>query len=339
IVLILFCHHHHHRDHDYDLDKSTNEQSPHVIVITICGDTSFHQAIIALKSILIFAQQHHDDNPSLHFIIMTDWQMMTTISRALDQMNTDSSSHFTYDLKPIEYPNMNDGEVRIWRSLFKQCASQRLFLPALIDYDSVIYIDTDVLVFTSVHEIWSFFDRMNQTQMAAATYESEDFSSNWYHRFARHPYYPPYGLNSGVMLMNLTRMRQFGWLERLQPILNEYRSRIVWGDQDIINIIFSMNVGRILIMDCCWNYRPDHCVYSLSCQSAKQNGIRILHGNRGSFVQPDKQPTFNRIFQVIERVNLTRNERHVIIDDLKQIMLTQKNNCAKIVDFIIKSIE
>lgn len=83
IVLILFCHHHHHRDHDYDLDKSTNEQSPHVIVITICGDTSFHQAIIALKSILIFAQQHHDDNPSLHFIIMTDWQMMTTISRAV----------------------------------------------------------------------------------------------------------------------------------------------------------------------------------------------------------------------------------------------------------------
>ena len=81
IVLILFCHHH--RDHDHDLDKSTNEQSPHVIVITICGDTSFHQAIIALKSILIFTQQHHDDNPSLHFIIMTDWQMMATISRAV----------------------------------------------------------------------------------------------------------------------------------------------------------------------------------------------------------------------------------------------------------------
>ena len=259
--------------------------------------------------------------------------------------------YFTYNLKKIEYPNMNTSDIQIWRSLFKQCASQRLFLPAiLIDYDSIIYLDTDVLVFTPITQIWSFFNQMNQTQLAAATYESEDYSSNWYYRFARHPYYPPYGLNSGVMLMNLTRMRKFGWTERLPSILNEYRSKIVWGDQDIINIIFSKNIDRIFVMDCSWNYRPDHCVYSQTCRSAKQNGIQILHGNRGSFVQPDKQPIFKMIFQLIEQFNLGRNESStiIIIDELKQIMFKQnnivgqsnlKNNCDKIPNLIIKSIE
>ncbi|OTF79127.1 glycosyltransferase-like protein [Euroglyphus maynei] len=263
--------------------------------MTICGEESFHQGIVALKSALIFSA--NDTLRPYHFIVMTDPEMMANISDAMHSdlsSSSESANPFTYVLKQIEYPNMNDGEARVWRSLFKQCASQRLFLPALIDHDSVVYLDTDVLLFTSVGEIWSFFDRMNQTQLAAATFESEEYSTNWYRRFARHPYYLPYGLNSGVMLMNLTRMRQFGWMDRMRPILDEYGGRIVWGDQDIINIIFSRNVDRIFLMDCCWNYRPDHCVYSLSCRSAQQNGIRILHGNRGSFVQPDKQPTFRR---------------------------------------------
>ena len=56
------------------------------------------------------------------------------------------------------------------------------------------------------------------------------------------------GVNSGVMLMNLTRMRQFGWEKYVVPIYHEYKNKIVWGDQDIINIVYP----------CHYNYRPDH---------------------------------------------------------------------------------
>ena len=104
-------------------------------------------------------------------------------------------------------------------------------------------MDTDILFLSPVEEIWSHFYNMNSSQMAALSYESADFSSSWYHRFAKHPYYGSYGLNSGVMLMNLTRMRSFGWVEKLEPILMMYQSKIVWGDQDIINIIFHSNPG------------------------------------------------------------------------------------------------
>lgn len=97
--------------------------------------------------------------------------------------------------------------------------------------------------------MWEHFLLMNSNQIAAMSYESEDFSNSWYHRFAKHPYYGRYGLNSGVMLMNLTRMRQFDWIAKLEPTLIKYRSKIVWGDQDIINIIFHSNEGTLMFIN------------------------------------------------------------------------------------------
>lgn len=52
------------------------------------------------------------------------------------------------------------------------------------------------------------------------------------------------GVNSGVMLMNLTRMRKFKWVDYVVPIYKEYKLKITWGDQDIINIIFHYHPGK-----------------------------------------------------------------------------------------------
>lgn len=55
------------------------------------------------------------------------------------------------------------------------------------------------------------------------------------------------GLNSGVMLMNLTRMREFDWISRLAPVLEKYRLYLTWGDQDIINVIFHDHPGKVIM--------------------------------------------------------------------------------------------
>jgi UDP-xylose:glucoside alpha-1,3-xylosyltransferase len=46
------------------------------------------------------------------------------------------------------------------------------------------------------------------------------------------------------MLMNLTRMRAFSWTNYVVPIYKEYKLKITWGDQDIINIIFHFHPGN-----------------------------------------------------------------------------------------------
>lgn len=113
----------------------------------------------------------------------------------------------------------------------------------LKDIDSILYVDTDTLFLTPVEDVWRHFSRMNSSQMAALAPEHEDPNVGWYNRFARHPYYGKLGVNSGVMLMNLTRMREFKWVDYVIPIYKKYKLKITWGDQDIINIIFHFHPG------------------------------------------------------------------------------------------------
>ena len=52
------------------------------------------------------------------------------------------------------------------------------------------------------------------------------------------------GVNSGVMLMNLTRLRKSSWLPSMIEYYNIYGNRITWGDQDLINIYFHFHPGK-----------------------------------------------------------------------------------------------
>lgn len=46
------------------------------------------------------------------------------------------------------------------------------------------------------------------------------------------------GVNSGVMLMNLTRIRDFDWMDTMDEYLTIYKYNITFGDQDLLNILF-----------------------------------------------------------------------------------------------------
>lgn len=124
------------------------------------------------------------------------------------------------------------------------------FQSLLQSFESLLYVDTDILFLSPVSDIWKFFTKFNDSQIAALSPEHEDANIGWYNRFARHPYYGQLGVNSGVMLMNLTRMRQFKWEEHVLPIHKEYKLRITWGDQDIINILFYYHPGNYDFFRC-----------------------------------------------------------------------------------------
>lgn len=48
------------------------------------------------------------------------------------------------------------------------------------------------------------------------------------------------------MLMNLTKMREFKWVDYMGPILTKFKLNLTWGDQDIINIIFHYHPGTLI---------------------------------------------------------------------------------------------
>lgn len=63
----------------------------------------------------------------------------------------------------------------------------------LAHIDSVLYVDTDTLFLAPLDDIWSHFQAMNESQMAALAPEHEDPNTGWYNRFARHPFYGKLG--------------------------------------------------------------------------------------------------------------------------------------------------
>lgn len=118
-----------------------------------------------------------------------------------------------------------------------------LFQDVLNPIDSVLYLDTDALMLRPVEDLWNHFKQFDNTQLASMAPEGEETSLSWYPRFARHPFVGKNGMNSGVMLMNLTRMRAFGWTEKILEAYHKYKLSITWGDQDLLNIVFHDHPG------------------------------------------------------------------------------------------------
>eukprot|EP00064_Thunnus_orientalis_P010353 superscaffoldBa00001400_g10379 len=240
-----------------------------------------------LKSAVLFSKK------PLNFYIFAEDDLHDSFRNSLYSWPRTVQSKFNFTIYPITFPRENAKE---WKKLFKPCASQRLFLPVglesssthmacssdtfvlikiLLSYlqlilkevDSLLYVDTDILFLQPVEDIWALLTQFNASHLAAMAPEHEEPRIGWYNRFARHPYFGKTGINSGVMLMNMTRLREkffkndmttvaLKWEEILMPLLQKYKLNITWGDQDLLNIIFHQNPGLcnymhiiILVMD------------------------------------------------------------------------------------------
>ncbi|XP_034858759.1 glucoside xylosyltransferase 1 isoform X3 [Mirounga angustirostris] len=219
----------------------------------------------------------------------------------------------------------------------------------LKEVDSLLYVDTDILFLRPVDDIWSLLKKFNSTQIAAMAPEHEEPRIGWYNRFARHPYYGKTGVNSGVMLMNMTRMRRkyfkndmttvrLRWGDILMPLLKKYKLNITWGDQDLLNIIFFHNPESLFVFPCQWNYRPDHCIYGSNCQEAEEEGIFILHGNRGVY-HDDKQPAFRAIYEALRNCSFKDDNIRSLLKPLElELQKTVHTYCGKIYKIFIKQL-
>ncbi|CAB1353470.1 unnamed protein product [Coregonus sp. 'balchen'] len=210
------------------------------------------------------------------------------------------------------------------------------FSVILKDVDSLLYVDTDVLFLRPMDDMWSFLKAFNTTQLAAMAPEHEIPKIGWYSRFARHPFYGVTGVNSGVMLMNLTRIRStlfknsmipsgLSWEDLLHPLYQKYKNHITW--ECLYNF------------PCQWNYRPDHCMYGSNCKGAEEEGVSILHGNRGVY-HDDKQPAFKVVYDAIHEYPFEDNLFQSLFYPLQTKFLDTVNTlCGRIPQVFLKQVE
>jgi len=291
---------------------SRNQEVVH-LALAACGEEvdRFEEATTLLKSAVLFTTY------PIHFHIFADDYLKPKFEEEISGWPDSVKSKLTYSVKLVQFPQ---DKKETWKKLFKLCASQRVFLPDLLtDVDKLLYVDTDILFLRPVEDIWAYFHQFNSTQLAGLAWEHLQQSISWYARFAKHPYYGPYGINSGVMLMDLAAMRKEDWSEKLGQYHKEYKL-IPWGDQDLINIYFSFYPEKLYTYDCDWNYRPDFCMYMSHCQPAEENGISIVHGNRRVY-HNEKQPAFKAVYQAIRDYRFE--------DDIASLLTMMEQNLEK----------
>ncbi|XP_045502972.1 glucoside xylosyltransferase 1 [Colias croceus] len=311
---------------DYRRSTSSTKTQRVVISFVVC-DSRFNESLNVIKSALLFTKS------PLLFIIFTDQKLKPLFKSTLTEWKNIIGEKLEFELQRINFPEAHKDD---WMNLFSKCAAQRLFIPTLIPHiDAMIYVDTDTLFLAPAEELWDSFSKFNHTQISAMALEDDNPNVSWYPRFAKHPFYGKYGLNSGVMLMNLTRMREFGWVDYVTPIMLKWKLYIPWGDQDIINIIFHYHESAVYVLSCRYNYRTDQCMYGDACADATSQGIYVLHGSRRAF-HNHKQPAFEAVYQAMDEYEIGTEPNNVLVKIEQYFDAAPESNCGNLKDAFLK---
>jgi len=264
----------------------------------------FRQAEVMLKSAAMFTKR------KLHFHVIADSKKLfgrlvnKTVSWP-DQFR----KKIRFTMHDVWYPEERED----MRSMFRVCATERLFVPDMFpNMDKAIYIDTDLIFMRPPEDLWSFFDDFSSTHIAA-------MAPCMYHYGSERnkiPYYGETGLNAGIMHMHLDRMRAIpdGWTGAAMAMHDKYRARIKLADQDILNILFSFYPEMLYELPCEWNYRVWICSQGVNkCPGAEENGVSILHGNALAFVKGNEMK-IQTVFEAFEQFQLGK-------DSLEQLLI------------------
>ncbi|KAL3240196.1 hypothetical protein MRX96_047964, partial [Rhipicephalus microplus] len=184
-------------------------------------------------------------------------------------------------LKPVPPPVNPD-------LALQECAAQQLYLPSLLpDVDALLYVSTEMVFVHPVEDIWRMFYSMTDQEMVGMAPEMESIDRNLYLSTSLQPFVEPFGVNSHLLLMNLTRMRANGFERRLNESARELKNVTISPVEDALNIFFARNPEGIFTFTCRWNYRPEHCYKSALCTDGP---VAVVHGAYDDFMH--RNPAF-----------------------------------------------
>lgn len=119
----------------------------------------------------------------------------------------------------------------------------RLKLPSLLpEIDKIIYFDCDVVVNTSLKELFN---------IDIENYLMAGVSDNKKRMVKENPTY----VNAGILVMNLDKMRKENTEEEFYNYTKENLNRITKGDQEIINEVCK---GKIKVIESSWNVQTSN---------------------------------------------------------------------------------
>ena len=162
----------------------------------------------------------------------------------------------------------------------------RLFIPELFpQYDKAIYLDSDIVVPGDISRLWE--TPLGDSLVGACA----DYSIRPIPQFLRYieEYVgvdPRTYVNSGVLLMNLDRLRKEDMAGRFLSWMEKYNFATVAPDQDYLNALCA---GSILYLDPSWDTMPSECAPRIDCP-------QIIHFNLATKPWMNESVQYGEVF-------------------------------------------
>jgi len=268
------------------------------------------QTEVLLKSSVLFTTRK-----KLHFHIIADSKKVyKRVVNITSNWPSIYKNKIEFKMYKVWYPKKRKNMI----SMFRVCATERLFLPEIFhDLDRVIFIDTDIIFLRPPEDLWSHFHDFSDKHIAGLTMNLNRYKDRAKQKIRQVPYFGNSGINAGIMMMDLTRMRlkEVQFIEANLAMYDRYKQIIKLADQDILNSYFHFNPDLLYVIPCDWNYRSSHCSQGKhKCKSAERTGVSMLHGNAQAFVD-GREMKFVTMFEAFENFKLG-------VDDLSHLYLS-----------------
>lgn len=145
----------------------------------------------------------------------------------------------------IEYSDARTKKLPLY-GVWSEEVYYRLFAAYLLpDVDRVVYLDGDTLVTRDLKDVWESFPSDCCSLGAVANDVQEEHKT----RLGLSP--QTTYINSGVLLMSLSRIRRLYSEQELWDTLLQLSSKLQFPDQDFLNIVFQK---EIYLLDIRYNY-------------------------------------------------------------------------------------
>ncbi len=182
------------------------------------------------------------------------YQGMTEENMKRIEMGVKAPFEITFVEMQDELKTITDrAENRLRCDYFTLTIYFRLFIAEMFpEYDKGIYLDSDIVVPGDISEMYRM--ELGDNLIAACQDHSVvDVPELVYYIEHAVGVSKTEYVNSGVLLMNLKKMREVSFSSKFLSLLNEYHFDCLAPDQDYIN---AMCNGKILYLDECWDAMP-----------------------------------------------------------------------------------
>ncbi|XP_063401408.1 xylosyl- and glucuronyltransferase LARGE2s-like [Mytilus trossulus] len=243
------------------------------IAIVCAGHSATRSVVTLIKSVLFYRK-----NP-LHFHFISDHIAELILTRLFETWNVPEVNFSFYSTDKVQ-------EDVVWISNKHYSGVfglMKLTLPKTLPQNltKVIVLDTDVTFATDIAELWKIFSIL-KGKKAIGLVENQ---SDWYLGKLWKNHRPwralGRGFNTGVILLDLQKLRDMGWMELWNKIAQEELQTMLYtslADQDIFNTVLKLHPYLLYQLPCQWNVQLSDNTRSEQCYS-EISDLKIIHWN------------------------------------------------------------